>query len=261
MVAAIETPCVLLKPIDREECERRIDDPAWAIQPKLDGVRFLIGKKNGAAYALNRTGIRVSIPDGIGIDIDSDHLIDGELVGAALYVFDILELGGKCLRGLPVSERHAILSSITGPGVTVVPLTTGTDKRAVYETSRDSGGEGVVFKRLGATYRAGRGGDYLKFKFYATASCVVSGANQKRSVRLRMGCGAEVGSVTIPASHDMPAAGAVVEVRYLYACPGGSLYQPSYLGVRNDVDSDSAESLKFKRYGVSFFTQSKGVTV
>ena len=34
----------------------------------------------------------------------------------------------------------------------------------------------------------------------------------------------------------MPAAGQVVEIRYLYvAGPGGSLYQPVYLGVRDDV--------------------------
>jgi hypothetical protein len=43
-------------------------------------------------------------------------------------------------------------------------------------------------------------------------------------------------------------AGSLVEVRYLYAYPGGSLYQPVYLGERNDVDTaDSVKSFKFKQ--------------
>jgi bifunctional non-homologous end joining protein LigD len=42
---------------------------------------------------------------------------------------------------------------------------------------------------------------------------------------------AGVGNVTVPAPGD------VVEVRYLYAYRGGSLYQPVYLGRREDVDA------------------------
>jgi len=37
-------------------------------------------------------------------------------------------------------------------------------------------------------------------------------------------------------------------VRYLYAYPGGSLYQPVYLGKRDDIDADACiiRQLKFK---------------
>jgi bifunctional non-homologous end joining protein LigD len=51
---------------------------------------------------------------------------------------------------------------------------------------------------------------------YSTCSCEVSKINMKRSVSLRMGCGTEVGNVTIPANHDIPKAGDVVEVRYKF---------------------------------------------
>jgi hypothetical protein len=58
----------------------------------------------------------------------------------------------------------------------------------------------------------------------------------------------EVGNVTIPPNFDIPPAGSLVDVRYLYARLGGSLYQPVYLGPRTDVDvADSAKSLKFKQ--------------
>ena len=33
----------------------------------------------------------------------------------------------------------------------------------------------------------------------------------------------------------MPKVGAIVEVRYLYAFLGGSLFQPVYLGQRDDI--------------------------
>ena len=44
---------------------------------------------------------------------------------------------------------------------------------------------------------------------------------------------------------------AVVEVRYLYAFPEGRLYQPVYLGRRDDVGAEACgrEQLKFKAEG------------
>jgi hypothetical protein len=45
-----------------------------------------------------------------------------------------------------------------------------------------------------------------------------------------------VGNVTIPANQPVPKVGQVLEVRYLYAYKGGSLFQPTSLGVRDDVD-------------------------
>ena len=51
------------------------------------------------------------------------------------------------------------------------------------------------------------------------------------------------------ASASSPAGRAVVEVRYLYAFAGsGHLYQPVYLGARDDLDATDclASQLKFK---------------
>lgn len=248
-----EIQCVLLNPVDEDECERLLDDPDWAAQPKFDGVRFMLGRKDGKVYALNRKGKRVSVPNEIAKEAESlgdDYLLDGELVGGTLYVFDILETQGECCRGLSLEERNIKLSHRAREDSIVVELLTRNGhKRNLYARLRKEGGEGIVFKRLGSPYTVGRpasGGNYLKFKFYSTASCRVAKVNQKRSVSLVMGCGTEVGNVTIPANHDVPGKGDVVEVRYLYAYKGGSLYQPTYLGVRDDVDPDTVDSLKFK---------------
>jgi len=58
-----------------------------------------------------------------------------------------------------------------------------------------------------------------------------------------------VGNVTIPPNQPVPNLGAVVEVRYLYAYPDGSLYQPVYLGERSDVDVTECvvSQMKFKQ--------------
>ena len=45
-----------------------------------------------------------------------------------------------------------------------------------------------------------------------------------------------VGNVSVPANQKMPKKGALVEVRYLYCFPEGCLFQPVYLGVRDDPD-------------------------
>jgi len=82
------------------------------------------------------------------------------------------------------------------------------------------------------------------------------GVNRARSVTLGLygiGKGSQTllpaGNVTIPPNHDIPQIGSVVEVRYLYAFrESGSIYQPVYLGEREDIpDTDCATGqLKYK---------------
>lgn len=252
-----EIQCVLLNPVDEDECERLLDDANWVVQPKFDGVRFMLGRKGGKVYALNRKGKTVSVPNPIAKEAEhlgDNYLLDGELVGDVLYIFDILEMDGTCLRSSPVEERSKNLGKFLDDldeesCLWAIPITQGENKRKLHKRLVKEQREGIVFKRLGSRYSVGRpasGGNYLKFKFYSTCSCEVSKINMKRSVSLRMGCGTEVGNVTIPANHDIPKAGDVVEVRYLYAYKGGSLYQPIYLGLRDDVDPDHVDTLKFK---------------
>jgi bifunctional non-homologous end joining protein LigD len=116
-----------------------------------------------------------------------------------------------------------------------------------------------VFKRLDGSYLPGKpnsGGSQLKHKFYATLSAVVSKTNgTKRSVELRLlnreGWN-QVGNVTIPPNFSIPQAGEIVEVRYLYAFrESNALYQPVYLGPRQDVEPHECvlSQLKYKPTG------------
>lgn len=260
-----EMQCCLLNPVDEDECERLVKDPKWAAQPKFDGVRFMLGSKDGKIYALNRKGKNVSVPNEIAEEakrlvefrmVVEDYLLDGELVGDTLYVFDILEHGG-CVRSRTLEERSSLLSRVTKvldekSNIKFAPLHTGKEKSVLLDRLRKQNMEGIVFKRLGSPYTVGRpasGGNGLKHKFYSTASCIVQKTNQKRSVSLVMSCGTEVGNVTIPANHDVPKKDDIVEIRYLYAYKGGSVYQPTYLGVREDLDHEDCHinQLRYKK--------------
>ena len=52
-----------------------------------------------------------------------------------------------------------------------------------------------------------------------------------------------VGNVTVPANQAIPQAGVLVEVRYLYAHDGGSLFQPVLLGVRDDITEEEYDRI------------------
>lgn len=244
--------CQLLNFVDEAEVTRLIASPDWWAQPKKDGKRLLVKKAGADLTAINRKGLSVGAPQPI-LDsvaaVAGDCLIDGEAVGETLFAFDLIDAPD-----LPYSARLARLEAMAlSDAVTVVETArTPAEKQAMVDRLLAEGAEGVVFKRHAAPYTAGRpnsGGTQVKFKFYAAVSALVTNVNAQRSVALAMLDGDKqvaVGNVTIPANHEIPAVGAVVEVRYLYAYKGGSLYQPTYLGERDDVEADDISALKYK---------------
>lgn len=119
----------------------------------------------------------------------------------------------------------------------------------MFDRIKKENGEGIVFKKKDSPYTPGRpnsGGNQLKFKFHKTATFIVSNITKgKRSVGLDLIDNATnqsifMGKVTIPANHNIPNVGDFVEVRYLYAFRGGAIFQPVYLGLRNDADFSDA---------------------
>ena len=255
----------LLNVIEEEELPKYLDDPNWCMQRKLDGKRLLLRKIGSAIEGINRKGLVVGIPASVHQDaliIEGDYLLDGEIIGDNYYVFDLLHGRGGPIIHQGYASRYdeltRLLQAYDQKHIKVVASFEDTiSKREYLEALRSDKAEGVVFKALGAPYTPGRpasGGSQLKHKFYATGSFVVGGTNKsKRSVRLILFdevCQKEAGNVTIPPNHPIPTIGDVVEVRYLYAFPeSGCVYQPVYLGKRDDVmPSDcTTKQLKFRR--------------
>ena len=253
----------LLNPIDEQEVKRLLKDPAWCAQEKFDGRRVLVRKAGAEIHGINRKGLLIGLPSPIVVGahkITSDFIMDGECVGDVLYAFDLLEWDGEDLRTKPYQRRFVKLSTLLNrTDITHIEFVqTATDpanKERLFRHLQAERKEGVVFKRLDAPYTPGRpnsGGTQLKHKFYATCSAVVSKINDKRSVELRLLNGqgwVQVGNVTIPANHTIPAVGTVIEARYLYAHKeSNALYQPVYLGPRQDIGQHECvlSQLKYK---------------
>lgn len=251
--------CQLLNPIEELELNGLIADENWWIQEKKDGKRMLI-KKDDKIIAINRKGLLVGAPDSIiksADKIKKSFIIDGEAIDETLYAFDLLFFDGEDLKEKPYNKRYKLLRDIGfSENIQIVKTAYSTDeKKILFQKLKNDNVEGVVFKKYDATYHAGRpnsGGTQLKFKFYETASLIVSKINDKRSVGMSLlqeGKEIFVGNVTISINKNVPKEGDIIEVRYLYAYQNGSLYQPTFLMVRDDIDKAECilEQLKYKK--------------
>lgn len=265
----------LLNPVNEDEAMRLIEDDRWAAQEKMDGVRRAAHAVADNVTGMNRKGLSVALPQAIVDELQSIEAasgvirVDGELIGDTLHVFDLHVHKGARIHLQPWLSRISLAKkSLAGcQKITVVPVAVTTkEKRTLWNKVKGAHGEGVVFKLLDSHVKEGRpntGGDWLKFKFTESASCCVMEVNSgKRSVKIGLLDSASsdvvkdqkmiaAGNVTIPPNHDVPASGDIVEVEYLYAYRGGSIYQPVYRGNRTDLDISACttKQLKFKPEG------------
>ena len=252
----------LLNPITVKEAVTFVSNPLWVLQQKLDGKRMLLRKTDEEIVGINRTGLITALPQPLveaAASLPGTFILDGECIGDQLILFDILEHDGEDLRSISYRERLTALMNLvptTGAHLCTAETAFETAHKAhLFALLRRENKEGVVVKNLLAPYFGGRpasGGDALKCKFAETASFIVEKINQKRSVALRLLDGDQsrpAGNVTVPPNHDLPAVGDVVECRYLYAFKeSGCIYQPVYLGVRDDIPFEECtiQQLKFK---------------
>lgn len=197
--------------------------------------------------------------------LPADFIMDGEAVGDILHAFDILSYRGNDLRDSAYRDRYLTLFNLLAFGNhanihLVEAAVMENQKRQLFDELKAGNKEGVVFKEADAPYTAGRpntGGSQYKFKFCETASFIVNGHNGKRSVALALFNGdtlTSAGNVTIPPNQDIPPIGAIIEVKFLYAFKeSGSVYQPVFLGVREDIPTDecTVDQLKYKPESVA----------
>lgn len=252
----------LLNETTEETLEKYITDPNYCMQEKHDGRRRGLIKNELEVLATNKKGKAVIASNTITnalAHLFNDVQLDAEDMGEEAKVFDVLFLN-RDLKKESYRVRYEHLQKLLQENKILRIVRTAwteKEKRAMLKHLRAENAEGVVFKRIDAPYKAGRpasGGDQLKFKFKSTASCIVKSISpKKRSVALRVYDGTnlvDIGNVTVYPNQEIPKAGSIVEVQYLYYFRNGSLFQPVLLGKgnveRDDVDAEECTIGKLK---------------
>lgn len=161
--------------------------PEWGYEAKLDGYRMMaevsperirLTSRHGNDFTQNFPAAVTELPlafNGLSVVLDGEmvgHNASGQPSFSALrrkhsrgvyYIFDLLELGGEPLIGLPLRERREQLQNTLAPTEHVRVSEMFYDRDAMVRAAREHGMEGVVAKKLDSTYRPGvRSPNWLK---------------------------------------------------------------------------------------------------
>src|SRR5690606_25269411 len=166
-------------------------------------------------------------------------------------IYDLITLRDNDMRDFPCAERYMMLEELLENQMGLLaPMAWSEDeKQAMIEMAEVSDWEGLMLRRLDGRYTSSRSAQLLKYKLWATCTCRVLTVNNKRSVQIALlddeGIEQACGNVAVPVNYELPEPDDLIEVRYLYVTKGGSLYQPNYLRVRDDIeDADTFASLR-----------------
>ena len=244
----------LLTAIDDEsELDTFLTDDSMLAQQKLDGIRVLVHVTEDGLVATQRDG-KVTQLAGNALGglayLPHGTIIDGEILGNAYWLFDVLQLAGDDVRDRGYRERWDILANELEPALTdevrVLQIATGKkQKRALHDKLRKANAEGLVFKDREAPYTSGRNTTQRKFKFIKSADVMIveNVGNAYRMCvwdgRALFDCGNVFAGTTNASRKDLDARLArrdkpVAEVKYLYATKDHQLFQPVFVGVRED---------------------------
>jgi len=199
-----------LRPMLATLTDKPFDDPDWIFETKWDGFRAIAVATPGRAalYSRNGNDISTKYPSICGAlaKIKQEAVLDGELVALdahgrsrfqllqnaereparLLYcVFDLLYLGGKDLRHLPLLDRKAALKKVLpkSPLLHYSAHVIGDGIKAFNKAKR-AGEEGVIAKLADGLYYSGkRTREWLKVKASQEQEVVVVGFTKPRGAR------------------------------------------------------------------------------
>jgi bifunctional non-homologous end joining protein LigD len=171
--------------------------PGWIHEIKHDGFRILAHRQGRAIRLLTRNGndlsdrfpsalaavaalpIKSCVIDAEAIVCDDDGLAVFNLIRGhgrngrvVLCAFDLLEVNGEDIRRAPIEDRKHRLSGLLRlphEGIALNEHFSG-EGATIYKHACALGCEGIVSKRLGSPYRAGRSAHWLKIKNPAAAA-------------------------------------------------------------------------------------------
>lgn len=239
-------PLVRPETIDIEDVEALLDNDAWAMQQKFDGVRCVVACVRGRISARTRNGHDLALGAlAAQFGRDRDFVLDGELAWGHYYPF--AEISDAAA---PFAEQAAQAADLVDRWQAadirrVETWTRRADKWAAFRRARAQNIEGVIFRHRVDTDQA------CRHKFIHRVDCVVTGpVPDKQSVHIGL-VGADGGLVPVgrvgvagyDAWRDMSAAMAaggdlVVEVAHRKVSTSGLLQEPVF--IRRRIDKPAA---------------------
>ncbi|HOX41092.1 MAG TPA: DNA polymerase ligase N-terminal domain-containing protein, partial [bacterium] len=199
--------------------EKPVEGKDWLFEIKWDGYRAISKLENGEVnlYSRNLQSFNAKFPeiaaelkklninaviDGEVVALDEKGmprfnllqnipplnlpLSKGEQVGVVYYCFDLIYFEGYDLRSLPLMQRKQMLFRIlpsNNPFIKYVDHVVGEGKR-FYEQASKMGLEGIIGKKNGSTYQAGkRSSDWIKIKTAKRQEAVIGGYTAPRGSR------------------------------------------------------------------------------
>lgn len=189
-----------------------VSGPGWRFERKLDGLRTIavrdgdrveLWSRNHLSFDRRFPELRQALAS---VPVPS-FVLDGEIVvfdgartsfqalqsgvtGAVLVAFDLLHLLGRDTRDLPLEDRtellHRTAETVPGPGLQTSPVLDGT-AADLMKVAAANGWEGLMAKRLGRPYRAGRSPDWRKLKRITRQELVIGGWTEPTGTRTGFG--------------------------------------------------------------------------
>jgi ATP-dependent DNA ligase len=153
-------------------CERKMD--GIRIFLFKSGDKLVISSKRGAIYTPK------SSPKVFGFVPEFTHaphrmILDGEYVaGEGVFLFDVIQVDDRDIRGTILSERKKILREIlrgTGLELQFKIMKTAGEITAFRDEEIRKGGEGIIVKNPVSTY--GQPNSWLKVKRFDTIDCFI----------------------------------------------------------------------------------------
>lgn len=242
---------MLASPVDIDDLPELIQDENWAFDQKLDGQRRLVAVTDGQPQAVGRRGATAKLPREIQRDLavlgGGDWLVDGELIGTALWVFDLIRLrttaststrrsrseGARWMGSLRTSRRAPFMYCRASRPP---PRSRCWSTRFVTVVAKVSSA-----RHVDGRYEFGkRSQNMRKAKFFRDIDVVVTrlrvdGRENFGIGLVRGGELIEIGTCSaLYRSIGNVEVGQVVTVRYLYANERGHLQHPSQPQLRTD---------------------------
>src|SRR5438309_2381590 len=190
----------------------------WIYELKFDGIRALAIRDGRAVQLVSRNEKKLNdrfpeiaraaagfeanecVVDGEVVAMDEEGRssfqllqraeLDGKDAPLAFYVFDILQLNGRSLIGLPLTLRKEVLTRLVPPSDDIIRFSgaLGNDAKTLLPEIKRRGLEGLLGKQRDSVYEPGRrSGAWIKLKCVNEQEFVIGGYTPPAGARKHFG--------------------------------------------------------------------------